>query len=124
MDKTSHWSIVEQQIMLSVNTLLPNSAGTVTDIKLRHVMNTVAQIAFQQGGTYALLSLLTVEDIAEKFDVSPRRVRALAQVRHERFGVGWQVPGTRQWLFRPEEIESLRPGIDGYPKGRPRNLKT
>ena len=52
---------------------------------------------------------LTIEDIAKQFNITPRRARAIAKNRHERFGIGWQVPGTKQWLFRPEELDQLKP---------------
>lgn len=64
-----------------------------------------------------LMSLMTSDDVAEMFGVTARRIRARAKWLNEQGRpVGWQVPGTNQWLFRPAEIEMLRPG----PPGRPR----
>ena len=109
MNKQQYWSTVEQDIENYINSLLPHGVGMLSDNRLGHVLNQVAQKAFRQGENYALMSLLTVDDVAEMLEISPRRVRAIAKNRHERFGIGWQVPGTNQWLFRPEEIEQLQP---------------
>lgn len=117
MDRQSHWSIVEQQIDSAVSAAMPYGGGaTITEHRLRHHLNQVAKTAFQEGQSYALLSLLTVDDVAEQLNISPRRVRAIAKIAHERWAIGYQVPGTNTWLFRPEELDSLRPG----PPGRPR----
>lgn len=56
-----------------------------------------------------LARFLTIEDIAREFNITNRRARAIATNRHEQHGIGWQVPGTNQWLFRPEELEQLKP---------------
>lgn len=111
MDKQAHMQLVTNQIDQAIDALVPNGAGPVTDRRLRDQMEKVAAVAFREGQHYVLTSLLTVEDVAEKFNVTPRRVRAIAQNRHERFGIGWQVPGTNQWLFRPEELEHLAPDV-------------
>ena len=61
------------------------------------------------AGNDALMTLRTADELADELGVSPRRMRAIIRNRHERFGVGWQVPGTNQWLVRPSEVENLRP---------------
>lgn len=109
MDKQAHMQIVDNQIDQGIAALVPNGAGPVTDRRLRREMDQVAQVAFREGEHYALSNLLTVEEVAERLNVTPRRVRAIARNRHQRFGLGWQVPGTCQWLFRPEELEHLAP---------------
>jgi len=52
--------------------------------------------------------IITVQDIAREFGITTRRARALAKNRHERFGVGQQLPGG-QWVFRPEDLHILAP---------------
>lgn len=47
--------------------------------------------------------ILTARDVAACLGISPRRVRALAASR----GVGRRITGA--WLFRPEDVERLRP---------------
>jgi hypothetical protein len=116
MDEQSARSLYEQKINQYVQSLLPNGAGTITETKLRHVLDNVAQTAFSVGQDYALSSLLTVNDVAELFGVNVSRVRAIAKQKHEQFGIGYQIPNTNQWLFRPSEIESLRPGSVGRPR--------
>lgn len=120
MDRDSHWQIVTEQIDKSIAAVMPHGGGgTVTETRLRHILTIVAERAFQQGESYALLSLLTVQDVAEMLGVSVRRVQALARTRHDRFGIGMQVG--KSWLFRPEEVEHLRPGprSGGRPRKQP-----
>ena len=101
--------ITRQRIDSAMQSMFPHGAGQASSTRVGHWLDTVAQVAFREGEAGALMSLLTVEDVAEQFGISTRRVRAIARNRHGRFGIGWQVPGTNQWLFRPCEIESLRP---------------
>lgn len=116
MDEQSARSLYEQRINQLVESLLPNRGGSLTETRLRTALSQAAQVAFSAGESYALTSLLTADDVAAQFNVSVRRVRAIAKIKHEQFGIGWQVTGTSQWLFRPSEIESLRPGKSGRPR--------
>ncbi len=118
MDEQSARSLYEQKIDQMLAQFLPNGAGTINEMRFRHALEQVALTAFSAGESYALLSLMTVEDMAHELGISERRVRAIAKVRHDRFGVGYHVPGTGQWLFRPSEIESLRPWSEGRPRMR------
>lgn len=111
MDRSSHWQIIESKIEQFTGEGQPLSPA-----RARHALDQVAQVAFREGENYALLSLMTVRDVAVTLRVSERRVRAIARERHERLRIGWQVPGTSTWLFRPEEIELLRPGTSGRPR--------
>lgn len=111
MDRASHEGIVEQQIIGALASMFPNGAGQANSIRVEHSLRTVAHIAFEQGREYALLSLLTVQDVAGRFGISERRARALIRQRHERFGVGYQVSGTNQWLVTPEELATLEPDV-------------
>jgi hypothetical protein len=88
----------------------------MSETRLRTALSQVAQVAFSAGESYALLSLMTVDEVAAQLGVSVRRVRAIAKIKHEQFGIGYQVPNTSQWLFRPSEVESLRPGKSGRPR--------
>lgn len=109
-------AMINRRIDDLIDSHLPNGVGTMTEIRLRSALQQVAQVAWQQAETNVLMNLLTIEQAAEMIGVSVRRMRAIAQARHERFGIGWKVPGTRgTWLFRPEEIEGLRPGPSGNP---------
>jgi len=101
--------IVRTQIQRAMDEMFPNGAGRANHLHVRHWLDTIAQIAFREGETSVLLSLLTIDDAAEQLGVSTRRMRAIAANRHERFGTGWQVPGTNQWLFRPGELGDLAP---------------
>jgi len=100
---------VESKIGMAMQAMFPHGAGTTSHARVGHWLDTLAQVAFREGENGALMSLLTVEDVAEQFGISTRRIRAIARNRHERLSIGWQVPATNQWLFRPCEVESLRP---------------
>lgn len=76
-----------------------------------HVLSTLAQQIAAACGDMELLSLMTTAEVAAELGISERRVRALAAARR----VGWKV-GRGAWVFRPEDVERLRPG----PPGRPR----
>jgi len=56
-------------------------------------------------------TILTTRDVAAILGITPQRVRMLAQAR----GVGQQIE-RGIWLFRPEDVERLRPGPRGRPK--------
>ena len=110
MDKReAHLQSLDHEVEKAMDAMFPYGAGQTTHQRVRHWLDKIAQVAFTHGEQYALLSLLTVEDVAEQFGITPRRVRAIARNRHNRLGIGWQVPGTNQWLFRPEEVEHLAP---------------
>jgi len=126
MDENSARSIYESEIENQVNVLLPNGAGPVTDHRLRHTLDIVAKTAFRAGESYALLSLIDIEQTLFAVNqrlaadgrkpISKRRLQAIAREKHDRFGIGYNVTGTRAWLFRPSEIESLIPGATGRPR--------
>lgn len=95
MDEKSHRSIYEAEIESQINALLPNGAGTITDRRLRHAMDIVARRAFQQGESYALLSLMDIDQALDEINqrmaprkISKRRLQAIARERHDRWGVG------------------------------------
>lgn len=101
--------LVNDAIAREMESMFPHGAGQASNHRVEYALRQVAARAFTVGGSYALMSLLTVDDLAEMFHVTPRRVRALARACNARIPIGWQVPGTNQWLFRPEEVEQLRP---------------
>lgn len=117
MDKIAHMQIIKDRIARQVEAFLPNGAGTMTETRLRHALEAVAQEAFSQGEAYALMNLLTVRDAADRLGVSYSRMRALIRNRHERFGVGMKISeGNRTtWLIRESELEQLQPGPSGRP---------
>jgi len=77
-------------------------------------IETVASITTPAGHQWTRESgsilLLTIHDLAHGFRISTRRARALAKNRHERFGIGQQLP-SGQWVFRPEDLHILRPDV-------------
>lgn len=109
MDRQTHEQIVSQEIQQAMDAMFPYGAGQANHIRVKTMLDKIAHIAFREGRSYALLSLLTADDVAEHFGISPRRARAIIKTRHERLGIGYRVPGTRQWLVTPEELENLQP---------------
>ena len=108
-------SQIEQEITRSLDTLFRDMpARTLSRTAMETVLRQTATRSAQWAQSGVLLSLLTAENVAEQLHVTSRRVRALARRRQ----IGWQVPGTHQWLFTPDEIESLRPGLPGRPSRR------
>lgn len=116
MDKSRHQQVIDARIQALVESLLPNGSGLMSAHRLETALRNVADVAFREGENYALLSLMTVEQVAAELGISERRVRAIAKIRHDQLGIGWRVPGTNTWLFRPEEVELLRPGRPGRPR--------
>ncbi|MFA5836190.1 MAG: helix-turn-helix domain-containing protein [Bellilinea sp.] len=119
MDENSARSLYEQKIQVMIDSLLPYGAGSITDHRLRLALNQIAKTAFSAGKSYALLNLLTAEQAAEEIGISPRRMRALIKTRHDRFGAGMQFG--KSWLIHRDELDALRPGPQGWPKGKSRS---
>lgn len=111
--------IVKDAIEREMEAAIPMGEGRVSASRMRSALERVAIYAYREGESDALRSLMTVDEVAARLGVSPQRARALAKDRHARFGIGWQVPGTRTWLFRRSELDLLRPG----PEGKPGHLK-
>jgi excisionase family DNA binding protein len=62
---------------------------------------------------------LTAAQAAELLNLSPDRVRKLAQ--------SGRLPGEKvggSWFFKPEDVAAFkaRPRLPGYPKGKPRRI--
>lgn len=98
----------------------------MTDHRLRHALDQIAQTAFSAGQSYALTSLMDIDATLHEVNrrmvadgrkpISKRRLQAIARDKHDRFGVGYNFSGTNAWLFRPSEIDSLIPGHPGRPR--------
>lgn len=101
------WEIVSQKIDALVARL---------GEQYRHDIESLAHVAWTEAQNSVLTGLLSTKDVATLLNISERRVRAIAQRRNARHGVGWKVPGTNTWLFRPEELDALRPGKPGRPQ--------
>ena len=112
MNTQDFYEIVEREITNQLDSIGPRP----TPHRVRHALEHVAQIAFRQGQQAALMTLSTSDDVATLYGVSTRSIRERAKRLHDRWGLGWQVPGTGQWLFTPDEVECLRPDERFRPK--------
>ena len=103
MDK----QIINDRVEQAITAMFPHDDGLVTRHRVEHHLNQIAHYAYQEGRSDALLGIMTTSDVAEHFDISERRARALIQNRHERFGVGMKAG--REWLIHRDELPQLQP---------------
>jgi len=114
MNRQSFDEMIESEIARTVETFLPHGAGTMTDVRLRTALATIAKRVESASRTYYLTNLRTVEDMAIEFGVSVRRAQAIAKQAHDRWGKGMKIG--KSYVFSADEIESMRPGDNGRPK--------
>jgi hypothetical protein len=117
-----NYKYVEQQIETQMDEMFPYGEGRVSAARARHALEKIARESWSASRAYHLLNLLTIEQALEKINgqlaqddrrpISLRRLRAIAVDRHSRFAVGRQI-SRGVWLFSPDEIENLVPGVRG-----------
>lgn len=98
---------IQQAIDNAMESMFPYGAGNASHQRVQHHLNQIAAIAFRTGRTHALMGLMTAEDVAEHYRISPRRARALIRNRHQRFGVGMKAGNV--WLVHRDELPQLEP---------------
>ena len=113
MDRQAFDSLVTQDIESAVADLLPHGAGPVTDHRLRHILRRVAQQVETNARSYYLLNLRTADELAEQFNVTPRRMRAIIANRHERWGTGMKLG--KSWVVSVDEVPALEPEVKHRP---------
>jgi len=106
VNREQYQQILDREIQKGFNAMFPHGAGRATYQQVQHWLNTIAQVAFREGRSYALMGLMTAEDVAQHFQITPRRARALIQNRHERFAVGMKMGNS--WLVHRDELDDLR----------------
>jgi len=107
MNREQRQQFLDREIQRAFDAMFPYGAGRAIHQQVRHWLNTIAQVAFRVGKSHALMGLMTAEDVAEHYQVSPRRARALIQNRHERFAVGMKIGNS--WLVHRDELPDLEP---------------
>jgi len=95
--------IVRQEIDKAQGNLFP----TRNEQRITHWLNQVAQVAYREGRNDALMGIMTAEDVAMHYNITPRRARALIRNRHDRFGVGMKAGNV--WLISRDELHDLEP---------------
>ena len=99
--------MIERHIQQAIEALFPHGEGRVGRPRVQHQLQQVAARAYTIGRSDALLGLMTAEDVAEHFQISPRRARALIANRHERFSIGMRFGAS--WLVHRDDLASLAP---------------
>jgi len=103
------------EIEKAIASLVPAGEGIVSTETLRNVFTKISQLAFVKGENASYSKLLTTKELAEMLGVNRTRANQLARSRHKKYGIGYQIPGTNQWLFRPEDMRLLLPDKPGRP---------
>lgn len=96
----------EHEVVNAISLLIdqfPQLTGR--EIRLRSILNPLAQRIASNTRAYELLGIKTAEEMADVWGVSVRRARAIIANRHERFGVGRQIGKT--WVLSAAEAESI-----------------
>lgn len=60
------------------------------------------------------MNIYTAKDIAKIYNISERRIRAIAAKR----GIGQKVGKWGMWVFQKSDIPKLKPGDPWRPKGK------
>lgn len=101
--------IIKQEI----GKIIGETAAAVSPAKLKHFLQTIAQIAYREGRNDALMGLMDSQQVANEFGVSVRRAQVLMKKYHEQHGGGMKIEGG--WLIARDELENIRPGKTGRP---------
>lgn len=107
MDKETALEMIECDIENAMQAMFPHGAGQTNHTRVRHWLDKIAQIAFNHGRSYALLGLITANDVALHYNITERRARALIANRHQRFGIGMKLGNS--WLLHRDELQQLQP---------------
>jgi hypothetical protein len=106
VNKEAYEQMVEREIQDAIDRLMPHGGGaTVTETRLRTVLDVVAKRVATATKAYHLLNLTTADDLAEQWGVSVRAIQRTAQRRHERFGAGRKIGN--KWVFDVDEVPLL-----------------
>lgn len=110
--------MVQSEIDSAVETLLKGrEVATVSAGSARSVFARAVQRIRAYERDSVLLGLMSTEDVAAHYGVTRRRIQAKVRwLRQRGHPVGWQIPGTRAWLFTRQELPNLAP----LPAGRPK----
>lgn len=104
---------INGQIEDTVNELYSNGVGELPRETLTAILKKLAEYAFTEGLNYRISTLITTDQLENLFSISSRRARAIAKSRHESYGIGFKIPGAKQWFFLPEDVKLLAPERPG-----------
>ena len=109
MNRTEFDELVRSYMTNMLDQLFPHGVEVlrVKRINAELLMERFAKLVEREARGYYLTNLYSVDDLAKKFGISGQRMRAIAQNRHERYGIGMKINGG--WVWSIDEIEYLRP---------------
>lgn len=106
-------SLQESAVRRALDTLLQGrEAAVVTEDRARAVLDMLARDVAAGIADMVRVSLVDTAQAALTLGITPRRVRALAASRH----LGWQT--ARDWVFTPDDVETMRARTPGRPPAR------
>jgi predicted transcriptional regulator len=114
-DYRNRMDAVDRSVQLEIENSVESLHRQRSPLAQSRILSNFAHKVRQLERHNVLMCLMTVEDVAEHFDVTVQRIRAKAKWLEERgHSAGMKVG--RDWIFHPEELPNLEP----LPAGRPR----
>lgn len=110
---TEYQDRINGKVEDAANELYSNGVGELSRENLTAILKRLAEYAFTEGLNYRISSLITTDQLESLFSISSRRARAIAKSRHESYGIGFKIPGAKQWFFLPEDVKLLAPERPG-----------
>lgn len=107
----AEYSLIEAAVQRGLDDLFPHDApgASLTRARVEHVLRAVAARAWADGRAALTLEMRTAGQVAASLGITPAYVRRLAR----RYDIGWNIG--RDWLFRPEDVETLRARLGAKP---------
>ena len=109
MNREEYDELMQDEVKKALDDLFPFHAALplAQRLKISYAIHNVIRATESLTRDYYLTNLYTVDDLAQKFGVSGRRMRYIAENRHERYGIGMKINGG--WVWTADEVEYLRP---------------
>lgn len=116
MSRDTYEQMNEQAINDTIDRLLPNGGGTISETRLRSAISVLAQQIASNTRAYELPGIRTSDELADEWRVSRRRAQAFIAHLHERWGIGRKIGNV--WCLSAAEVEQYRPAENA---GRPKS---
>jgi hypothetical protein len=109
MDRHVFATIVNKEIRRVLDDLLPDHApaGHISRVMLERRLQGLVDHVEAAARDYYVQGLKTVDEVAEEIGVSPEHLRKIAELRHERYGIGRRLGDC--WVWAADEVEVMLP---------------